>query len=369
MASIASKEHYKAPANLNQLVEDKYKDNLAKGNLVFTDTESKTVKNPALGEKYWVTYAPSLNHKPERSDEPTKNPFEDPEPELTVVETVNDDYRLVLNKFPIIPNHLLLVTKEFKSQNSPLTPKDLYTAYKLVQALDPKNDDDGSDSDSDDDDDQGTKRAPKKRHVVFYNCGPNSGSSVDHKHLQILELPSKLKSFQDKLVSANPEPYLPNLAKEPLQNDKLGFSHFVVPLPNEKNYASTADALEMQEYLAMCFASLLQRTLSFFQQYDAEDETKVLPLSYNFIMTQDWMCLVPRKSAFGEVEVPIAEDEEQSSHNLKLGFNATGYMNMILVKDENSKQKIHSSGKLIDELLTVCAFPNSANYKPDEYDY
>ncbi|KAH3899543.1 related to 5',5'''-P-1,P-4-tetraphosphate phosphorylase 2 [Saccharomycodes ludwigii] len=343
------------PDNLHEIVQTKYNKALSDGNLVFTKSESKLLKNTDGNTKnqYWVTYAPSLKEKPERkdiTDNEKSNPFAKPEPELTVIDDLEGDYKLLLNKFPIIPNHLLLVTKSFESQTAPLSPKDLLTSYNLLKKLD-------NDDESD------------KRHVAFYNCGVNSGSSQDHKHLQIIELPGKLKTLQDKLVKKDPGHFIPNHKKEPLKDNSIPYAHFVVPLPDP-------DGNDVDEdLLAMVYSSLLQRTLTFFQQWSCtSEEDKRLPISYNFMMTLEWICLVPRSK----------------SNNGTIGFNSTGYLNMVLVKErelydkilsyfedgttntdavEDVKTEVEGEVIKIDDILLDCGFPNRGDAKPSEYDY
>ncbi|TCD60737.1 bifunctional AP-4-A phosphorylase/ADP sulfurylase [Steccherinum ochraceum] len=76
------------------------------------------------------------------------------------------DYVVFFNKFSIVPNHILLVTKEFHSQTAPLMSSDLVQAYQLLLAA----------------------RAAGKRFFAFYNCGDLSGASQPHKHLQLLPI-------------------------------------------------------------------------------------------------------------------------------------------------------------------------------------
>ena len=42
---------------------------------------------------------------------------------------------LLLNKFPVYPNHTIVATKDFVFQGSPNTGLDLYTTYKVLQAM------------------------------------------------------------------------------------------------------------------------------------------------------------------------------------------------------------------------------------------
>lgn len=323
------------PQNLREEVEAIYQKAIENGHVRFTESSTKRLKDQDTGMSYQISFAPSLQNKPEREPEESKpkvNPFEKPEPELTVMETYFDDYRLLLNKFPVTPNHLLLVTKEYKHQTSPLTPKDLLASYQLLCSLD--------------DEDE------MMRHIAFYNCGPNSGSSQDHKHLQFLALPSKFIPFQDKLCRGK-EFFLPNAKEGPLQDSKVSFAHYVVPLPED---SSKVD----EEVLAMVFVSLLQRTLSFFQDWTAfhsgspVDNEPIVP-AYNFIMTREWMCLVPRSKAF--------------CSELDLGFNATGYAGLILVKWEDTMNAIAEDVSILNRLLLEASFPNDAGEKPTEYQY
>lgn len=309
-------------------VRETYANAAKNGYVHFFQSDSKKLKDPETGVQYMVTHAPSLLKKPERGDKEAekRNPFAEPEPELTVCEDLfgEGEYKLLLNKFPVVPEHLLLVTKEFKPQTSTLSPKDLITAYKLLQELD--------------DEDE------MVRNVVFYNCGANSGSSQDHKHLQMFKLPEKFTLFQDRLCNGK-EHYVPNVRTEPLQDSKLSFAHFAVPLPDEKEVD--------EELLAMTFVSLLQRTLTFFQ--DWTNEKPELETGYNVLLTKEWLCVVPRSAS--------------KSKELNIGLNATGYAGLVLVKHEDVWEKLQENPHLIDKLLLECGFPNTAGQSSNEYHY
>lgn len=277
---------------------------------------------------YVVTYAPSLASKPERGDQPGRNPFADPEPELTVLDNVADgEYKLLLNKFPVVPEHTLLVTNEFKQQTSPLSPKDLMTAYNLLVKLD--------------DEDE------NKRNMVIYNSGPSSGSSQDHKHLQILQLPQNFVTLQDKLCSGK-DHFIPNFKTEPLQDDKVSFAHFVVPLPEEEDKVD-------EDLLAMSYISLVQRTLTFFQDWLNERPELADNKGYNVLLTKKWLCLVPRSST--------------KARSMEVGFNSTGYAGLILVKTQEAYDLIEQDPHRVDQALLECGFPNTAGKKSTEYNY
>ncbi|MHB1373480.1 MAG: ATP adenylyltransferase family protein [Thauera sp.] len=100
---------------------------------------------------------------------PDFNPFLPPEPSLTVAD-IGADHLVVLNKFPVIDRHLLIVTRRFEDQRTPLTRAD-FEALGAVIA----------------------------RHggLGFYNGGRIAGASQAHKHLQWV--PASAASLDDFL--------------------------------------------------------------------------------------------------------------------------------------------------------------------------
>ncbi|CCC68984.1 hypothetical protein NCAS_0B09000 [Naumovozyma castellii] len=309
---------------LAQSISKKYTDALANGDVQFNQIESKSIRNAENGMQYSVRLSTGLLKKPERGDTPkNKDPLGENEPALTISNDVfgNGDFKLVLNKYPVLPEHSLLVTNEFKHQLSPLSPDELLHSYQLLCKLDNEN----------------------KRHVIFYNSGPTSGSSLDHKHLQLLQIPEGFTPYQDKLCFGK-DHFLPNLKEEPLQDPKLSFAHFVLPLPELETDVT-------DELLAMCYASLLQRVLTFFQDWEGE----TLQKGYNVILTKRWISMIPRSSI--------------KAKSLQIGFNATGYFGLILVKYKEVFDNIIDNPQLLDDVLLECGFPNTSGQRPTEYNY
>lgn len=90
------------------------------------------------------------------------NPFEDRDPEL-VVGDVSATHVALLNKYHVIENHLLIVTRRFVPQDALL---DLADFEALVACM------------------------PADGHAIgFYNGGLGSGASQPHKHVQVVTLP------------------------------------------------------------------------------------------------------------------------------------------------------------------------------------
>jgi len=89
------------------------------------------------------------------------DPFADPDPDL-VVGRLSDTHLCLLNKFPVLDRHLLLVTRVFAPQQAWLDAAD-WAAWAACLA--------------------------EIGGLGFYNGGPEAGASQAHKHLQVVPLP------------------------------------------------------------------------------------------------------------------------------------------------------------------------------------
>jgi ATP adenylyltransferase len=97
----------------------------------------------------------------EAQEKEGRNPFLPYEEELFVAE-VSPTHVAVLNKFNVLDNHLLVVTREFEEQESLLTPSDFEAIAAVLEDFDS---------------------------LFFYNAGAVAGASQRHKHLQFVPVP------------------------------------------------------------------------------------------------------------------------------------------------------------------------------------
>lgn len=159
--------------NIISKLDETYSSGRANGNLLFFGSSVTTHSDGGLD--FEIRLCPSLSHKPQVSKPVVSNPdgpFSPPYvPGLYVdrLKEEEEEYVVLMNKYCVVPNHFLLVTKEFKRQTAPLTPPDLAAAYNLMSA----------------------GRRQGKNFFMFYNCGPLSGSSQPHKHLQFMPIPEE----------------------------------------------------------------------------------------------------------------------------------------------------------------------------------
>jgi ATP adenylyltransferase len=258
---------------------------LATGALQPIATDSRVLED--AGVPFQVRVLGRVHLKDERKREPPRagapfNPFAQPQPDL-VVGDLTPTHVCLLNKFNVVEHHLLIVTRDFEEQESPLNLAD-FEALALGMA--------GIDG------------------LAFYNSGETSGASQRHKHLQLIQPlgPDALRVPMETLLRAPPAPG--HVATEPA----LGFGHALTGL--ELRDATPAEAgARMQEAYEALRAALGMRTS--------------LP-PYNLLATRDWMLLVPR--ALAEVQ--------------GINVNAMGFAGSLLVKTPEQLQQLQSMGPM-----------------------
>ncbi|ODV97975.1 hypothetical protein PACTADRAFT_185676 [Pachysolen tannophilus NRRL Y-2460] len=266
------------------------------------------------------------------------DPFLNPDKELVVVDDLFSNYKILLNKFPVSENHFLLVTKNFVKQDTLLSPSELTCIFNILQNVNGRKND----------------KENEGGIFAFFNNGPASGFSQQHKHVQFMKYPLKeSKPFPDYVVEGK-EFFIPDARypdTDPLFKSDLSFKHFILPLP--KKFESEQ---EKQELLSFSFIELFKKILNFFKKINAEtndDYKDDLPISYNFLMNENWMMIVPR---------------QKSHYKETLGVNAVGYLGLLLAKNQETKDLVLKDG--VDEILKTCGFPIQLDFgKEDEYDY
>ena len=320
-------------------------DNQSNTTATTTTTTTTTTIDVQLTLLKSLMHRPEIGTKPKNESSQNLNPFLKPEPELTIVDNYNDDeFKIVFNKFPVVPRHFMLITKEFKSQNTPLSPSELMATYKILQALKNQNQNQNQNQNLD----QNTENW-----FAFYNCGPESGASQPHKHIQFMTLPSReqFKPYAETLFQNKEDDEQQQQPQkiEPKQNKDLPFAHFFIPI--------VADDVVDEEELPNLFSSILQKTLTELR------ETEQTHISYNFIMTLNYMLMIPRsKGKYGG-----DENKDEDKDKDKLGINSCGFQGLILCKNQELFDLVKSVGPL--QILKDVGLPNSSHKTTTEYDY
>ncbi|TFY60554.1 hypothetical protein EVJ58_g5081 [Rhodofomes roseus] len=210
-------------------------------------------------------------------------------------------YVVLFNKYAVMKHHILLVTKDYQSQTSPLLPPDLVQTYLLLLAA---------------------QRAGR-RYFAFYNCGDLSGASQPHKHLQLIPVeddgpPIERLTRKTKI----------DFSDRPFALDTLPYANHVRRLPSSFSSASYDD---LERELSSSFLSLLDLVVSTVRH--DPDYPSGTP-SYNVILTLEHMHVIPRKKENHTLE----ETGEQIS------VNSLGYAGMLLVKSERELEVVKREG-------------------------
>ena len=112
---------------------------------------------------------------PERNEQQFSkkpDPFEDPVAALLVTQIPagKPTHNLVLNKYPVIPQHFMVTTRAYQEQTHLLEEGDLQITHACLKAWEVQKNRDITD----------------RRLFAFFNSGRYSGASQAHRHVQFL---------------------------------------------------------------------------------------------------------------------------------------------------------------------------------------
>jgi ATP adenylyltransferase len=212
------------------------------------------------------------------------NPFMPYDEDLYVAD-VSDTHVCLLNKFNVVEHHLLIVTREFESQDSLLTAADFEAVWTCLAQFDS---------------------------LIFYNSGMIAGASQPHKHLQQVTVP----------IGAGPERIPMNAAIARMkQEDRIG----AVPvLPFVNALTETTDLAAARP------ADAALPTLELYREMLAWLSCSPPADSYNLLVTRDWMLVVPRSV------------EKYRS----ISVNSLGFAGSLLARNEEELGMIREVGPL-----------------------
>ncbi len=201
----------------------------------------------------------------------------------------------LLNKFPVLRHHLLIVTRRFEHQACPLTLEDMHALHRCLR---------------------------RAGGLGFYNSGKTAGASQAHKHLQWV--PTPLGSGARDEV-----PVGPWLTPEALRAGRVAqfpFRHAVHALPGTLGSAHGAVVL-LEAY---------RRLLERLRLRDLGDGR--LP-PYNLLVTRRWIMVIPRSREHWE----------------GVSVNALGFAGAFLLRDATQLSRLRRVGPL--QVLAAVGVP------------
>lgn len=253
------------------------------------------------GVPFIVRMAHNLEQKkkasPAPDNAPKKDPFSPPyEPDL-YVGNISETHVGLLNKFCVLEDHLLLVTRDYAEQTQLLDKADFHALLQGLASVDG---------------------------LAFYNGGTDAGASQPHKHLQLVPLPLAPDHATLPLAPLLlPETAVPLTVTS---SPALPFPHAVTPMP-QGCLTAPADGA----------AQLLERYHALWSALGYPPHGPEQPVPYNLLATRDWLWLVPRSGETWE----------------GLGANGLAYAGALMVRDEAEFTRLEELGPM--RLLTEVA--------------
>lgn len=211
------------------------------------------------------------------------NPFLPYDPDLFVAD-LSPTHLCLLNKFNVVDEHLLLVTRRFEAQTNWLTLADFDAMWRCLQECDG---------------------------LLFYNGGPTAGASQPHKHLQFLPFPAGAATTIAPVLTLLPS---------------VTFDQGVGTLPQFPFVHGLVCPDATLPELPPVEAALW--TLQQYQQLCAQ--LAIEPDAYNLLATRRWLLIVPRTQ----------------EHSNGISVNALGFAGSLLVRNQAELDYVRQVGPL-----------------------
>lgn len=276
--------------------------------------------------------AESTDGTPDRKPDP----FENPPADLLVAALPKKDpsHNLVLNKYPVIPNHSIIATKTSKPQTDVLEEDDLAITHACLRAWS-----EGSGHDS------------PRRLFAFFNSGEHSGASQPHRHLQFLPFEDMAGSpaLQEDWALLVDNMNHPFPEKPPfLHHPSVPFHHYALRIPPRSS------SLELYQTYLTLYRTAVQAVREFNAEPPAKDKSEsrdptAAAISYNLAMTVDMMAICPRRSE--RAAVPSSEGAGS------VAINGTILAGTLMVKDQVEWDSLRHDPDLLSDVLSMIGFP------------
>lgn len=255
------------------------------GALVPTHSTSTVIRDSGID--YVVRLIERAEQKPGGDEGKSGDPFAPPyDPDLCVGD-VTPTHAALLNKFPVLDRHLLIVTRAFEPQTSALSVSDFEALLCVLRGWDG---------------------------LAFYNAGLTAGASQPHRHLQIVD---------QQVASAGSELPLTDALAASTFDGAIGYNA-ALPFPNTVA-RMPADAIAEPGTAAPDVRRLY---LAMLDAIERPAGGGIDPGPYNLLATRDWLWAVPRRcSGFQGIEV-----------------NALGFAGALLVGDTQQLAELRANG-------------------------
>jgi ATP adenylyltransferase len=208
------------------------------------------------------------------------NPFLPYEKDLFVAD-LSPTHLCILNKYNVVPHHLLIITRDFQEQESWLNLQDFEALWTCLTEIDG---------------------------LAFYNGGKTAGSSQRHKHLQLIPFPPVSGKIAIPIETA--------LAAAQFQDSLGKIPHFpFIHAFTKLDFSWVNSTLDAAKATLECYQTLL-KAVGLSVKGDRQTG------AYNLLATREWMLIVPRsQESFASIAV-----------------NSLGFAGALLVRNSQQLQ-------------------------------
>ena len=232
----------------------------------------------------------------------------------------NKEYRLILNKFPCLPSHILLVSTAYIRQTDLLKKTDFEMAYKIFASL--------------------LLDETNTNPLLFFNSGIHSGATQMHRHLHFVP-----NCGQRLLLNEIAETMKAQKTEEKEQTngdamdagiqifDRFDFLHGMVLLDSDIG----------GNQLNACYHGILKMIRNKMNENDVKEDE----FSYNLLMTEKILLIVARKCGVFE---GVLNDNEKCS----FAVNALSFGGLIFCNSEKQMQLCRKYG--VTKMIEQCTF-------------
>jgi len=244
------------------------------------------------GLDFMVRVVKNLERKAKAKQAPKPknfNPFLPYEPDLFVTD-LSATHLGLLNKFNVVDHHLLMVTREFISQETWLDATDCLALAIVLAEL---------------------------NGLAFYNGGHAAGASQSHKHLQMVPLPF-IPDGADLPISS----LIAAATAQGLdRSQRLPFVHAIAPLSLDWS----TPAQQIAPLLLATYRDLLTAIGLPWQPHSPQATG-----AYNLLVTREWMLIVLRSQpSFAGISI-----------------NALGFAGSLLVRNFQELEHLRNIGPI-----------------------
>ena len=221
-----------------------------------------------------------------------KNPFLPYEQDLYVTD-ISETHVCLLNKFKVVDNHFLIVTRAFESQENWLGLADFEAMVRCLGDVDG---------------------------LGFFNGGTVAGASQPHKHLQVVPKVGEVSDFpMDRAIAATRKENGVDVS------EILPFRHAIAKFDCTTNISAT-------EQLTQCAQNYLNsyRKLLTHVGINSDNWQGTQTAAYNLLCTRTWMMVVPRS---------------QEKH-ADISVNSLGFAGSLLVKTHSKLTELKEIGPM-----------------------